>query len=227
VNNLRVLVNQLGADLLKYALGDNERSLERSGAFSAFLFDAQQHVFETLRSLYSNQLTMECEICRSFWIAKLIPRSATIISPSFANADITQRIVENKSLRVENLSLSTEEVRYLALKDHVNTCKENPFVTVNALPIEGKQTYQWCRRTQEGHSCRHRISVGVYSANFTSFVSRKTGEVVAGKILARVDELWTGPIFTKTMAGACSSGASGSGVNSSTSPSVFSQVTGR
>ena len=35
------------AVLLKYTLGDNKSSRERSAAFPAFLFDAQEDVFET------------------------------------------------------------------------------------------------------------------------------------------------------------------------------------
>ena len=95
VTNLLVSVINHRAVLLKYTLGDNESSCERSAAFPSFLFDAQEYVFETFEVIMLEPANCGARICRPFRIAKLIPRSATMMSPRFANADITQGIVEN------------------------------------------------------------------------------------------------------------------------------------
>ena len=60
-----------------------------------------------------------------------------------------------ESLRVENGGHCAEEVSYVALKVHLDICKAKPFTT-RRKDLE-KQTHQWYRRIQEGHSYRRHV----------------------------------------------------------------------
>lgn len=100
-------------------LGDNASSRERSVVFLYFLFGVEEDVFETSEVIMPELANSRA---RNLQVDAMVGDNdvPTLCRYHARNC--------RETLRVENRSLSTEEVCYVTFKVHVNICEAKPLV---------------------------------------------------------------------------------------------------